>query len=126
MKNFKSAVIGFCSLTTFIIVAMILAVDHFGPVAVERTFLIMLSVASWFLSRYFTRTDMYNGAKVVLASQESDDRRERAGLSAMSKFMNSVKGSDQPALPAPNGDTTEDELIFEDADFSFADAEDDE
>lgn len=127
MKNFKALVFFVTFLVVTVGVFLALAVDYFGWNAVENTLLLLFALFMFFIGRYTTRIDMYNGAKVVLASQESDDRRERAGLNAMGNFINTLKGGASPiqqqqALPTGQiggGNVNDADLSFEEADYVF-------
>lgn len=128
MKNIKGAILFFGGVIAVIITTLALAINYFGWQNVEVVLWALTTAAAYALGRYHTGRDMIRGAKVVLASQESDDRRERASMSTLSQFIGGLRGSGkvvQPALTAgPQGDgyatnIPADDLIFEDGDFTF-------
>jgi len=129
MKIIKTTVYFICGLIVFVIALVALAVNYFGWENVEVVLWALSLGGAYALGRYHTGRDMISGAKVVLASQESDDRRERAAMGTLGQFISTIKGQGamtQPALPVPSQQdyatsVPDEELLFDDADFTFVD-----
>jgi hypothetical protein len=124
MKKFNSVAAVAIGLTLTIGGALALIISYFGWDNVEVVLWSLSLGSSYVLGRYHASRDMVSGAKLAVAAQESDDRRERAGLSALGSFMTTIKAQ-QPTQPAqaalPSPDVSDAELLFEDSDFMLLD-----